>query len=111
MVEQNHLFLNIPSLPAISQENILPIFFASPEQLFIISTRSAIGFGEKMSGTGVTYYDEELKYLFCLLKALPDVIPSGDAYDFTGYVPDPEKVKDFGCACKGNLSSAQSAGD
>ncbi|KAF8210054.1 hypothetical protein K438DRAFT_1753657 [Mycena galopus ATCC 62051] len=46
-----------------------------------------------MSGTGVTYYDEELKHLFCLLKALPDVIPSGDAYDFTGYVHDPEKCE------------------
>ncbi|KAJ7831587.1 hypothetical protein B0H14DRAFT_3463919 [Mycena olivaceomarginata] len=50
-----------------------------------------------MSGTGVTYYDEELKHLFRLLKALPDDIPSGDAHNFTGYVPDPEKVKDFGC--------------
>jgi hypothetical protein len=49
-----------------------------------------------MSGTGVTYYDEELKHLFRLLKALPDDIPSGNAHDFIGYIPDPEEAKDFG---------------
>ncbi|KAJ7899536.1 hypothetical protein B0H14DRAFT_2556604 [Mycena olivaceomarginata] len=49
-----------------------------------------------MSGTGVTYYDEELKHLFRLLKALPNDIPSGNAHDFIGYIPDPEEAKDFG---------------
>ncbi|KAJ7843215.1 hypothetical protein B0H14DRAFT_2585857 [Mycena olivaceomarginata] len=48
-------------------------------------------------GAGVTYYDEELKYLYHLLKNLPDVIPEGNAHDFTNYVPDPQKTKDFGC--------------
>ncbi|KAJ6615946.1 hypothetical protein B0H10DRAFT_2219957 [Mycena sp. CBHHK59/15] len=50
-----------------------------------------------MSGSGVTYYDEELKYLLCLLKALPDDIPIGDAHNFLDYTPNPEKVKDTGC--------------
>ncbi|KAJ7353045.1 hypothetical protein DFH08DRAFT_804628 [Mycena albidolilacea] len=48
---------------------------------------------KNMSGTGVAYYDEELKYLFRLLKALPDDIPSGNAHDFIGYIPE---AKDFG---------------
>jgi hypothetical protein len=51
----------------------------------------------KMSGSGATYYDEEPKYLYSLLKNLPDVIPEGNAHDFTNYVPDPQKTKDFGC--------------
>ncbi|KAJ6583697.1 hypothetical protein B0H10DRAFT_1962047 [Mycena sp. CBHHK59/15] len=50
-----------------------------------------------MSGSGVTYYDEELKYLLRLLKALPDDIPIGDAHNFLDYTPNPEKVKDTGC--------------
>ncbi|KAJ7817612.1 hypothetical protein B0H14DRAFT_2601905 [Mycena olivaceomarginata] len=50
-----------------------------------------------MSGSGATYYDEELIYLYRLLKNLPDVIPEGNAHDFTNYVPDPQKAKDFGC--------------
>ncbi|KAJ7847593.1 hypothetical protein B0H14DRAFT_2583483 [Mycena olivaceomarginata] len=44
-------------------------------------------------GSGATYYDEELKYLYHLLKNLPDVIPEGNAHDFTNYVPDPQKTK------------------
>jgi hypothetical protein len=50
-----------------------------------------------MSGSGATYYDEELKYLYRLLKNSPNVIPEGNAHDFTNYVPDPQKTKDFGC--------------
>ncbi|KAJ7312477.1 hypothetical protein DFH08DRAFT_943630 [Mycena albidolilacea] len=50
-----------------------------------------------MSGSGATYYDEELKYLYRLLKNLPDVIPEGNPHGFTNYVPDPQKTKDFGC--------------
>jgi hypothetical protein len=50
-----------------------------------------------MSGSRATYYDEELKYLYCLFKNLPDVIPEGNVHDFTNYVPDPPKTKDFGC--------------
>ncbi|KAJ7351514.1 hypothetical protein DFH08DRAFT_1078488 [Mycena albidolilacea] len=49
-----------------------------------------------MSGSGATYDDEELKYLYRLLKNLSDVIPEGNAHDFTNYVPDPQKTKDFG---------------
>ncbi|KAJ7308688.1 hypothetical protein DFH08DRAFT_823717 [Mycena albidolilacea] len=49
-----------------------------------------------MPGTGVTYYDEEFKHLFRLLKALPDDIYSGNAHNFIGYIPDPEEAKDFG---------------
>ncbi|KAJ7884538.1 hypothetical protein B0H14DRAFT_2564254 [Mycena olivaceomarginata] len=48
-------------------------------------------------GAGATYYDEELKYLYHLLKNLPDVIPEGNAHDFTNYVPEPQKTKDSGC--------------
>jgi hypothetical protein len=39
-----------------------------------------------MSGSGVTYYNEELKMLLRLLKALPDTIPEGDLHDFRHYV-------------------------
>ncbi|KAJ7694302.1 hypothetical protein B0H14DRAFT_3530736 [Mycena olivaceomarginata] len=42
-----------------------------------------------MSGTGVTYYAEQLKYLLRLLKALPETIPIGDAHNFI--------VVDAGC--------------
>ncbi|KAJ7856924.1 hypothetical protein B0H14DRAFT_3448128 [Mycena olivaceomarginata] len=51
-----------------------------------------------MSGSGVTYYNEELKMLLRLLKALPDTIPEGDLHDFRHYVLDPIKMKDIGCA-------------
>ncbi|KAJ6557070.1 hypothetical protein DFH09DRAFT_1084420 [Mycena vulgaris] len=49
-----------------------------------------------MSGSGATYYNEELKELLQLLKHLPDTNPLGDNYNFIGYVPDPEKVVDTG---------------
>ncbi|KAJ7256409.1 ribonuclease H-like domain-containing protein [Mycena rebaudengoi] len=49
-----------------------------------------------MSGFGVTFYDEELKYLLRLLKALPHTIPIGETHNF-GYKPDPKKVEDAGC--------------
>ncbi|KAJ7359863.1 hypothetical protein DFH08DRAFT_801624 [Mycena albidolilacea] len=58
---------------------------------------SIFGVAGKMSGSGATYYDEELKYLYRLLKNLPDVIPEGNPHGFTNYVPDPQKTKDFGC--------------
>ncbi|KAJ7874159.1 hypothetical protein B0H14DRAFT_3437842 [Mycena olivaceomarginata] len=51
-----------------------------------------------MSGSGVTYYNEELKMLLHLLKALPDTIPEGDLHDFRHYVLDPIKMKDIGSA-------------
>ncbi|KAJ7728550.1 hypothetical protein B0H14DRAFT_3618159 [Mycena olivaceomarginata] len=51
-----------------------------------------------MSGSGITYYNEELKMLLHLLKALPDTIPEGDLHDFRHYVLDPIKMKDIGCA-------------
>ncbi|KAJ7857152.1 hypothetical protein B0H14DRAFT_3448124 [Mycena olivaceomarginata] len=35
--------------------------------------------------TGVTYHDEQLKYLLRLLNALPETIPIGDAHNFIGY--------------------------
>ncbi|KAJ6622945.1 hypothetical protein B0H10DRAFT_2187342 [Mycena sp. CBHHK59/15] len=44
-----------------------------------------------ISGSGPTYYDEELKRLFHLLESLPETIPSGDAHNFVDYVPDAEK--------------------
>ncbi|KAJ7691848.1 hypothetical protein B0H14DRAFT_3531721 [Mycena olivaceomarginata] len=51
-----------------------------------------------MSGTGVTYYAEQLKYLLRLLKALPETIPIGDAHNFIGYKPNAQKkVADAGC--------------
>lgn len=50
-----------------------------------------------MSGSGSTYYDEELKWLFRLLKSLPETIPTGDAHNFAGYLPDMAKVKETGC--------------
>ena len=50
-----------------------------------------------MSGAGVTYHDEELKYLHRLLKALPEGIPVGDFHNFLAYVPSREKVIDSGC--------------
>ncbi|KAJ7862457.1 hypothetical protein B0H14DRAFT_3612575 [Mycena olivaceomarginata] len=46
--------------------------------------------------SGVTYYNEELKMLLRLLKALPDTIPEGDLHDFRHYVLDPIKMKDIG---------------
>ncbi|KAJ6475159.1 hypothetical protein DFH09DRAFT_1109318 [Mycena vulgaris] len=49
-----------------------------------------------MSGSGATYYNEELKELLWLLKHLPDTIPLGDGHSFIGYVPDLEKVVDTG---------------
>jgi hypothetical protein len=66
----------------------LPENFLSPPSL------ASLG---KMSGSGATYYNEELKYLYRLLKNSPNVIPEGNAHDFTNYVPDPQKTKDFGC--------------
>jgi hypothetical protein len=51
-----------------------------------------------MSGSGVTYYNEELKMLLRLLKVLSDTIPEGDLHDFRHYVLDPIKMKDIGCA-------------
>jgi hypothetical protein len=45
-----------------------------------------------MSSSRVTYYDEELKYLYRLLKNLPDVIPEGNVHNFTNYVPDLQKT-------------------
>ncbi|KAJ7265058.1 hypothetical protein C8J57DRAFT_1718386 [Mycena rebaudengoi] len=50
-----------------------------------------------MSGSGVTFYDEQLKYLLRLLKALPHTIPIGETHNFIGYVPDPQEVIDTGC--------------
>jgi hypothetical protein len=50
-----------------------------------------------MSGSGVTYCDEELKFLLRLLKGLPDSIPTGETHNFLGYVPSPQKVVDTGC--------------
>ncbi|KAJ7852907.1 hypothetical protein B0H14DRAFT_3656159 [Mycena olivaceomarginata] len=50
----------------------------------------------RMSGSGVTYYNEELKMLLRLLKALPDTIPEGDLHNFRHYVLDPIKMKDIG---------------
>ncbi|KAJ7334221.1 hypothetical protein DFH08DRAFT_814247 [Mycena albidolilacea] len=50
-----------------------------------------------MSSSGATYYDKELKYLYCLLKNLPNIISEGNAHNFTNYIPDPQKTKDFGC--------------
>ncbi|KAJ7859301.1 hypothetical protein B0H14DRAFT_2577214 [Mycena olivaceomarginata] len=44
-----------------------------------------------MSGSGVTYYNEELKMLLRLLKALPDTIPEGDLHDFRYYVLGPDQ--------------------
>ncbi|KAJ7613363.1 hypothetical protein DFH06DRAFT_1370699 [Mycena polygramma] len=49
------------------------------------------------SGSGATYYDEELKYLLKLLKNLPQTIPVGDSHNFIGYVPDAAKVHETGC--------------
>ncbi|KAJ7216145.1 hypothetical protein C8J57DRAFT_1483100 [Mycena rebaudengoi] len=50
-----------------------------------------------ISGSGVTFYDEQLKYLLRLLKALPHTIPIGETHNFIGYVPDPQEVIDTGC--------------
>jgi hypothetical protein len=50
-----------------------------------------------MSGSGVTYYNNELKELHRLLKHLPDTIPIGDQHDFIGYVPPQERVEFTGC--------------
>jgi hypothetical protein len=38
-----------------------------------------------MSGSGVTYYQEELKDLNRLLKHLPDSIPIENEHDFFGF--------------------------
>ncbi|KAJ7814344.1 hypothetical protein B0H14DRAFT_2604214 [Mycena olivaceomarginata] len=62
------------------------IFKSFDHGLFVVSTRSATTFVKNMSGTRVTYYDEELKHLFRLLKALPDNIPSSNAHDFISYI-------------------------
>lgn len=37
-----------------------------------------------MSGSGVKYYNQELKDLLRLLKHLPDAIPIGDAHNTVG---------------------------
>ncbi|KAJ7242301.1 hypothetical protein C8J57DRAFT_1558005 [Mycena rebaudengoi] len=50
-----------------------------------------------MSPSGVAHYDEELKYLARLLRALPEAIPLGDCHDFIGYLPDPRKFAVAGC--------------
>ncbi|KAJ7227540.1 hypothetical protein C8J57DRAFT_1534991 [Mycena rebaudengoi] len=50
-----------------------------------------------MSPSGVAHYDEELKYLVHLLRALPEAIPLGDCHDFIGYIPDPKKIAVAGC--------------
>ncbi|KAJ7234798.1 hypothetical protein C8J57DRAFT_1728953 [Mycena rebaudengoi] len=50
-----------------------------------------------MSPSGVTHYDEELKYLARLLRALPEAIPLGDCHDFIGYIPGPKKIAVAGC--------------
>ncbi|KAJ7252498.1 hypothetical protein C8J57DRAFT_1474148 [Mycena rebaudengoi] len=50
-----------------------------------------------MSPSGVAHYDEELKYLGRLLRALPEAIPLGDCHDFIGYIPDPKKIAVAGC--------------
>ncbi|KAJ7896612.1 hypothetical protein B0H14DRAFT_2557980 [Mycena olivaceomarginata] len=47
----------------------------SDHRRFVVSTRSATTFGKNMSGTGVTYYNEELKHLFRLLKPYPTIFP------------------------------------
>ncbi|KAJ6604010.1 hypothetical protein B0H10DRAFT_1957500 [Mycena sp. CBHHK59/15] len=36
-----------------------------------------------MSGSWVTYYDKELKYLVCFLKAFPESISTGEAHNLT----------------------------
>ncbi|KAJ7241791.1 hypothetical protein C8J57DRAFT_1244411 [Mycena rebaudengoi] len=51
-----------------------------------------------MSGSGITFYDEQLKYLLRLFKALLHTIVIGETHNFIGYVPDPQDVKDTGCA-------------
>ena len=51
----------------------------------------------RLGDMGSSYYNEELKQLSRLLRALPDSIPLGDAHNFLDYVPDPEKVQDYGC--------------
>ncbi|KAF8174801.1 hypothetical protein K438DRAFT_1771383 [Mycena galopus ATCC 62051] len=51
-----------------------------------------------MSGSGVTYYQEELKDLLRLLKNLPDTIPIGDHHNFIGYAPDGKEVDEKGCS-------------
>ncbi|KAJ6545840.1 hypothetical protein DFH09DRAFT_1321376 [Mycena vulgaris] len=61
-----------------------------------------------MSGSGVTYYNEELKELLRLLKHLPDTIPLGDDHNFIGYVPDPEQVSDD---CEAGLAAVNEIDD
>ncbi|KAF8176825.1 ribonuclease H-like domain-containing protein [Mycena galopus ATCC 62051] len=56
-----------------------------------------------MSGSGVTYYQEELKDLLRLLKNLPDTIPIGNHHNFVGYAPDGKEVDKKGC-CKSVVS-------
>ncbi|KAJ7767648.1 hypothetical protein B0H16DRAFT_1453273 [Mycena metata] len=41
---------------------------------------------------GTSHYNEQLKYLFRLLKALPEVIPLGDAHNFVGYPRSSSKL-------------------
>ncbi|KAF8160544.1 hypothetical protein K438DRAFT_1985646 [Mycena galopus ATCC 62051] len=48
-----------------------------------------------MSGSGVTYYQEDL---LRLLKNLPDTIPIGDHHNFIGYAPDGKEVDKKGCS-------------
>ncbi|KAJ7216907.1 hypothetical protein C8J57DRAFT_1255111 [Mycena rebaudengoi] len=50
-----------------------------------------------MSPSGVAHYDEELKYLARLLRALPEAISLGDCHDFIGYIPGPKKIAVAGC--------------
>ncbi|KAJ7893768.1 hypothetical protein B0H13DRAFT_2527411 [Mycena leptocephala] len=50
-----------------------------------------------MSGSGVTYYHEELKDLLRLLKHLPEGIPIGNDHNFVGYAPDGKRVDEVGC--------------
>jgi hypothetical protein len=69
---------------------------SSAIQKIFLSPRSSVSLG-KMSGSRVTYYDKELKYLYRLLKNLPSIIPEGNVHNFTNYIPDPQKTKDFGC--------------
>ncbi|KAJ6477808.1 hypothetical protein DFH09DRAFT_1108575 [Mycena vulgaris] len=48
--------------------------------------RDFLGCSAATLGSGSTYYDEELKWLFCLLTSLPETIPTGDAHNFAGYL-------------------------
>ncbi|KAJ6522805.1 hypothetical protein DFH09DRAFT_1096975 [Mycena vulgaris] len=50
-----------------------------------------------MSGSRVTYYQEELKELLRLLKHLPDAVPIGDDHNFLGYALNGKEVDEKGC--------------